>query len=178
MTSLQRTTLLAIACMLSASRLAAQAADPILGTWALNVARSTFGAGPAPRSESRTYVLAGEETKMTFKSASEPRTYRTVRQEIKATSEGVDADGQATTGEWTFAYDGQDRPMAGSPDADMLSAKRLDAVTTQFTGKKAGRVVLVSTAEISAEGKVLTIRTKGINARGQTIDDVAVFDKR
>jgi hypothetical protein len=114
---------------------------------------------------------------MTFKSASEPRTYRTVRQEIKATSEGVDADGHATTGEWTFAYDGQDRPMTGSPDADMLSAKRIDAVTTQFTAKRAGRVVLVGTAEISAEGRVMTIRTRGNNARGQAIDDVAVFEK-
>src|SRR5262245_26035510 len=55
--SLQRITVLGIACTLLGSRLAAQAADPILGTWVLNVARSTFSPGPAPRSETRTYVL-------------------------------------------------------------------------------------------------------------------------
>ena len=56
----------------------------------MNVAKSKFSPGPAPKSESRTYVVAG--------------------QEIQATSTGVDADGKPTAGGWTIVNDGKDVP--------------------------------------------------------------------
>ena len=158
--------------------LAPQDADPIVGTWVLNVAKSTFSPGPAPQSETRTYVLEGQETKVTSGRGNERRTYVSVRQEIKATSKVVDGDGTLTTREWTIAYDGKDRPMTGDPDADMLSLKRIDAWTTEFTQKRAGRVVIAGTRAISKDGRVLTITTEGINAKGQTINNVSVFDKQ
>jgi len=138
--------------------LAAQSTDPVVGTWELNVAKSKFSPGPAPKSETRTYAVAG--------------------QEIKATSKGVDGTGKAVTGEWTVVYDGKDRPMTGSADADMLSVKQTDAYTTEFTQKKAGKVVMTGTRAISKDGKVMTITTKGTNAKGQPVNDVEVFEKR
>src|SRR5688500_6016640 len=128
----RRGVVLGITITLFAIHLAAQQADPVLGTWVLNVAKSTFITGPAPKSESRNYVMADQETKITFKGVSEPRTYRLVRQEIKATAQGVDSDGKPTTREWTAAYDGQDRPLTGDPDADTVSLRRIDALTTEF----------------------------------------------
>ena len=169
---------LGITLTLFGIHVAAQAADPIIGTWVLNVAKSTFSPGPAPKSESRTYVMEGQETRATFKGVSEPRRYVTVRQEIKATSERVDGDGTSTTEEWTVVYDGKDRPVTGNPDADMLSLKRIDSFTTEFTQKKGGRVVIIGTGAISKEGRVMTITTQGINAKGQTIKDVSVFEKQ
>jgi hypothetical protein len=138
--------------------LAAQSTDPVVGTWELNVAKSKFSPGPAPKSETRTYAVVG--------------------QEVKATSKSVDETGKAVTGEWTVVYDGKDRPMTGDPDADMLSVKQTDTHTTEFTEKKAGKVVLTGTRAISKDGKVMTITTKGTNAKGQPVNDVAVFDKR
>jgi hypothetical protein len=143
---------------LSGIQSAAQATDPIVGTWELNVAKSKFSPGPAPKSETRTYVMAGED--------------------IKATSTGVDGTGTPTAGEWTINYDGKDRPQTGNPNADSLSLKRVDAFTAEFTQKKAGKVVITGTRTISKDGKVLTITTKGTNAKGQTIHDVEVFEKR
>ena len=169
---------LGITLALFGIQVAGQGADPILGTWVLDVARSTFNPAPALKSESRTYVMEGQETRATFKGVSEPRRYVTVRQEIKATSERVAADGTSTTEEWTVVYDGRDRPVTGNPDADMVSLRRVDALTTEFTQKKGGRVVIMGTAAISSDGKVLTIMTKGINARGQAVSDVLVFEKR
>jgi hypothetical protein len=139
-------------------QLAAQTTDPVVGTWELNVAKSKFSPGPAPKSETRTYAMVG--------------------QEIKATSKSVDGTGKATTGEWTVVYDGKDRPQAGNPDADMLSLKRVDAYSTEFTQKKDGKVVMTGTRSISRDGKVMTITTKGTNAKGQPVDDVEVFEKR
>jgi hypothetical protein len=138
--------------------LAAQSTDPVVGTWELNVAKSKFSPGPAPKSETRTYAVVG--------------------QEVKATSQSVDATGKAVAGEWTVVYDGKDRPMTGNPDADMLSVKQTDTYTTEFTEKKAGKVVLTGTRAISKDGKVMTITTKGTNAKGQPVNDVAVFEKR
>jgi hypothetical protein len=176
--TLRRVLVLGIAFTQFGVHLTAQRAEPVLGTWVLNVAKSTFSPGPAPKSESRTYVMADQETKMTFKGVGEPRTYRLVQQEIKVTSKGVDSDGKPTTAEWTVAYDGKDRPMTGDPDADSLSLRRIDAFTTAFTQKKDDRVVITGTLAISNDAAVMTITTKGMNAKGQPIHNVLVFEKQ
>jgi hypothetical protein len=176
--TVRRVIVLGIVFTLFGIPLAAQRPEPVLGTWVMNVAKSTFSPGPAPKRESRTYVMAEQETKMTFKAVAEPRTYRLVRQEIKVTSEGVDGDGKPTTAEWTVSYDGHDRPVTGDPDADALSLRRIDAFTTQFTQKKAGSVVITGTQAISKDGAVMTITTKGMNAKSQTIHNVALFEKQ
>jgi hypothetical protein len=108
-----------LAVVLPAVRLLGQSSDAVVGTWGLNLSKSKFSPGPAPKSETRTYILAG--------------------QEIKASSKGVDADGKPTIGEWTVNYDGKDRPETGDPNADTLSLKRVDAFTTESTEKKAGK---------------------------------------
>ena len=99
-------------------------------------------------------------------------------QDIKATSKGVDSAGKPTAAAWTVNYDGNDRPMTGNPDSDTLSLKRIDAFSTEFMQKRAGKVVITGTRTISRDGKVMTITTKGTNAKGQTINNVEVFEKR
>jgi len=175
--TLRPMTVLAITLLLAGSRLAAQDADPIIGTWVLNAAKSTFSPGPAPRSESRTYSMETEKTKLTARGVTEPRTYVSVRQGIKATAQGVDGYGQPVTREWTIVHD-RDRPMTGDSDVDLLLLTRIDALTSAFVEKRAGRVVSTGTQAISRDGKVMTVTTTGINAKGQTIYDVAVFDKQ
>ena len=175
---LQCLTVLGIILMPFGRPLATQDADPIIGTWVLNVAKSTFSPGPAPQSDSCTYVMEGLATKVTSKGASKPMTYMTVRQEIKATSTVVDVEGKTTTREWTIVYDGKERPVTGDPDVDTLALRRIDAFTTEFTQKRAGRVAITGTRVISRDGKVMTITTEGINAKGQRINDVSVFDKQ
>ena len=44
--------------------------------------------------------------------------------------------------------------------------------------KKAGKIVLRSTNELSNDGKTMTITTKGVNANGQAVHNVRVYDKR
>jgi hypothetical protein len=170
--------ILGVTLALFGIHLAAQGADPLIGTWRLNVARSRFNPGPAPKIESRTYVMVTQETKVTSRGVDGPRRYATVNQEIKATCMGVDGDGNPIGVDWIFVHDGKDRPVTGDPDADTFSAKRIDAFTTAFTMKRAGRVVITGTGTISRDGTVMTITAKGVNARGQTIDNVSVFEKQ
>jgi len=157
-TLFRATVLAALIVALSGIHAFSQSTDPLVGTWVLNIVKSKFSPGPAPKSETRTYVVAGPD--------------------IKATSKGIDSNGKPTTGEWTVNYDGKDRPQTGDPDADTLSLKRIDTYLSEFTEKKDGKVVITGTRTISKDGKTMTITTKGTNAKGQTINDVEVFEKR
>jgi hypothetical protein len=156
--TLLRIVIVGTALVAWAGQAAAQAADPLIGTWELNVSKSTFNPGPGPRSESRTYVLAGTA--------------------ITATSRGLDADGKPTAEAWTVNYDGLDHPTTGNPNIDALSLKRIDAFTAEFTEKRAGKVVVTGTRAISQDGKTMTITAKGTNGKGQEFNNVEVFDKR
>jgi hypothetical protein len=80
--------------------------------------------------------------------------------------------------EWTVNYDGKDRPQTGHADADTLSLKRIDAFTAEFTQKRPGKVVMTGRRTLSRDGKVMTLTTKGTNARGRTVNNVEIFEKR
>ena len=90
----------------------------------------------------------------------------------------MDGSGKPTAASWTINYDGKDRPQTGNPDADTLSLKRVNAFTAEFPQNRIGKIVITGTRTISPDGKVMTITTKGTTARGQTINDVEVFEKR
>ena len=45
----------------------AAAADPVIGTWQLNVSKSKFTPGPAPKSETRTYSQSGPSITLVIK---------------------------------------------------------------------------------------------------------------
>lgn len=148
----------AITLLLPAGPLPANPADPVNGTWELNIGKSTFEPGPAPKSQTRIYESDGET--------------------VRHTSKGVNAEGTATEVEYTARYDGKDYPMTGNPVADTISLKRIDERTTEATLKKAGKVVSTTTRVSSKDGKELTFTTTGTNENGQTIRNILVFDRK
>ena len=139
-------------------RVSAQAHDARSGTWKLNVEKSKYSPGPAPKSGTMKIEASGQgET---------------------ATTEGVNAEGAATKVEYTAQFDGKDYPLTGSPTADKTSLKRIDARTTERTNKKGETVVGTITQVLSEDGKTLTATTKGTNAQGQVVNNVSVWDKQ
>jgi hypothetical protein len=139
-------------------RVSAQASDARIGTWKLNVEKSKYSPGPAPKSVTMKVEAAGQGE--------------------KATTEGVNAAGAATKTEYTANYDGKDYPMTGSQNADKVSLKRIDARTMERTDKKGDTVVLTSTRVVSEDGKTMTVTTKGTNAQGQAVNNVTVWEKQ
>jgi hypothetical protein len=137
---------------------AAQATNPRIGTWQLNVAKSKYSPGPAPKSQTLTIEAAGEGEKVT--------------------SEMVSASGQKTTVAYSAAYDGKPQPIKGSEIADTVALKRIDANTTERTDSKNGKAVQTFTRVVSKDGKTMTVTVKGTNAQGQPVHNVAVFEKR
>lgn len=151
-----RSTLLLIAvCVLSATM--CFAADPNLGTWKLNEAKSKIDAG-VPKNLTVIYEAAGDG--------------------VKATVEGVDAQGKPTHNEWTGKYDGKDYPVTGDPYSDSRSLKKIDDRTLELTVKKDGKVTMSGKIVLAADGKSRTLTLSGMNAAGKKIHSTAVYDKQ
>jgi len=149
------TTLLLVALVLN---LSAAPADEHSGTWKMNPAKSNYSPGPAPKS-------------ITVKIVSDA-------DNMKLTSDGIDAAGKPTHVEYTAKYDGKDYPITGIPNADTIALERLDASTIRSTTKKGDQVVMTVTSVISKDGKTRTATFKGKNAEGLDVNNVVVYDKQ
>jgi len=136
----------------------AQGPDPALGTWRLNVAKSKYSPGPAPKSGTATFSAAG--------------------QGIKVVVEGAAATGDKTRFEYTANFDGKDYPMTGNPEADMVSIKRVNPTTVESMFKKGAKTMLTNTRVVSADGKTMTVTSKGTDSKGQTVNNVQIFEKQ
>ena len=136
----------------------ALAADPVIGTWKLNLAKSTFSPGPAPKSQTRIYAESAQGMIVTVKTTA--------------------PDGKDSTTNLTFKEDGKSYPATGSPDFDMVSISRVDAMTVHSTQTKAGATVGNAVRSVSKDGKTLTFAQKGTHAGGGKYDDVSVYDKQ
>jgi hypothetical protein len=133
--------------------------DPQVGVWKLNIAKSKYSPGPAPKSATTRIDAAGAGTKVI------------VDQEMP--------DGTKRHWEFTANYDGKDSPVTGNnPDIDMVARTRLDASTVQTVSKKAGKVTTTQTSAVSSDGKTRTVTTKGVNASGQQVNNVAVYERQ
>jgi hypothetical protein len=148
---------LAVGAILALGTGTALAADAFVGTWKLNLAKSTFSPGPAPKSQTRTYAESAQGMTVTTKTTA--------------------ADGKESTTTLTFKEDGKPYPISGSPDADMVSLTRVDAFTVHATQMKAGKTVGTAVRTVSKDGKTLTFAQKGTNANGK-YDNVFVYDKQ
>jgi hypothetical protein len=80
--------------------------------------------------------------------------------------------------EFTANYDGKDSPVTGNPDADTVARTRIDANTVQTISKKGGKVMTTQTSAVSSDGKTRTVTTKGVNASGQQVSNVAVYERQ
>lgn len=156
-----RRLILALVLVGATSFMATASAQPdprIYGTWKLNVAKSKFSPGPAPKSLTVRWEPSGNG--------------------VKAASESISADGKPISGGYTANYDGKDYPIVGSPAADTVSFRRIDANTVERTDKKAGKVVQVLTRVMAKDGKSITVTTKGTTAKGEPVHNVTVFEKQ
>ena len=157
----------AVSCALASTLVAfafasttfAQMPKGMAGTWKLNAAKSTYSPGPAPKSMTIVYAPAAGDA-------------------LTISVEVVPATGAPQKWEMTAAYDGKDHPVTGNPDADSISMKRINDTTGESTFKKGGKVMAVNTRVLSADGKTLTITTKGTTSDGKPRHDVAVYDKQ
>ena len=137
---------------------AAPGSDPAVGTWQLNVSKSTFTAGQAVKSQTRTYSQSGGTITLDMKT--------------------VGSDGKESTTHTSYEFNGKDAPVTGNPDYDTLLPKKVDSHTAHFTLKKGGKTVGTTSRTVSKDGGTLTSKTKITTATGEKSENVLVFDKK
>jgi hypothetical protein len=134
-------------------------ADNSVGTWKLNVAKSTFSPPPMPvrsLTTTRTAVNGG----------------------VKVVSTGEMADGSSINSGYTAKYDGSPSPVEGTI-WDTISVKQVDSDTfTNESKKQGGSYHTISHAKISADGKTMTVTSKGTNAEGKPLNSTFVYEKQ
>jgi hypothetical protein len=129
-----------------------QGVDPLIGTWKLNVAKST---GSPWRSLTMTFTAAGG-------------------QNLVAATDAIDLQGKEGHGILRHTYDGMPHPTDGSPDADSTSYTRLDD-TINIVRFKQGKVVEVSQSVITDK----TYTNTGVGTvNGQAGHFVFVFERQ
>lgn len=138
---------------------AAQGTDPMFGVWKLDVARSKYSPGPAPKEMTMTIEAAGAGRKVTVT--------------------GSEADGTPVNWGYTGNFDRKEYRVTGTnPNADFVILRRVSARATRTTWKMAGKETLVNGLSVSEDGKTLAIATTGVNAKGQTVKNNLVFEKQ
>ncbi len=138
---------------------AVRAADnPSAGTWKLNLEKSKYDPGPAPKSA--TAIIKIENNTETY------------------SSETVTSTGETMHGSFTAKLDGTEAPVSGIPYADMISVKQMSPLHTVAKLSKGGKLMMTVHVVVAADGKSRTVSYSGTNEKGQTVKDKLVYDKQ
>ncbi|MGB9476225.1 MAG: hypothetical protein WCE87_14255 [Candidatus Udaeobacter sp.] len=151
-----KTIALSLGLILAAGTL--YAADPFEGTWKLNESKSKLTRG------------TGKNTKVVYNS-------RLIRDKVKVTGDGVDADGKPVHSEWKGRFNGKDYEVSGDPNSDMRSYTKVNDHTLNMIVKKSGKIVAQGRIAVSADGKSRVVNLNGTTAKGKRFTNTVVYDK-
>jgi hypothetical protein len=150
--------LLSGGCLI-ASLVQAQPAPAWAGTWKLDLTKSKYSPGPAPKSSTiKIEAAAGGG--------------------LKQTTDQVTASGESRHVEVTAMFDGKDAAVTGNPDVDMQAFKRVDDRSYEVTAKKNGKVTTITKVTISADGKTRTATQTGTDPQGRAVNSTIVYDRQ
>lgn len=148
----------ALVCGLSVYSIALQVPDPFIGTWKMNLAKSIYDPGPAPRSSTAKYEA--------------------IDGGYRQTTDGTNANGQRTHVVTMVILDGKDHPIQGNPNADAVAFTRRNVRAIDSIWKKDGNVTITASNVVSADGKMRTITRKGKDAQDRAVNTVIVYEKQ
>jgi hypothetical protein len=132
------------------------AANPHMGTWKLNEAKSKL----APDMGKNMTVVYAEQ-----------------RDKMKVTVDGVDKDGKPRHGVWVGKADGNTYKMKGNLPWDAAAYKVVDDHTYEITTMKGGKMLTNGKSTISSDGKTRTVSMSGTSEDGKKFKSKAVYDK-
>jgi hypothetical protein len=148
----------ALALLLPTSFAQAPGTDSSAGTWALNVAKSTFGSRSPPKSEIRTYSVTSKGTRVVI--------------------EDEAANGTKSKTETLLTYDGKPQPVSGDPDYTSVTTKRVDRYVTTADLLRDGKVIGTLRRVVSQDGKTMTINIRLDKANGTTETAMSVYERQ
>ena len=132
------------------------AANPHMGTWKLNEAKSKLVPG------------MGKNTTVT---------YAEQKDKIKVTVDGVDKDGKPTHSVWVGKFDGKAYSSKGNLSWNSAAYKVVNDRTNDITAMKDGKIVWSGRITVAADGKSRTVTINGTDANGKKFSGKVVYDK-
>jgi len=134
------------------------AADPFVGTWKMNPAKTKFKVGVAPKEQTVTIAEVGSDYN------------------VKVV--GLAADGS----NFSLSYSvptagGTGKFLEGAP-YDGITGKRRQAAEREMSYTKGGKVVYTTHSKLSADGNTLSVHSKGLNPLGKDVDATITYDKQ
>jgi hypothetical protein len=128
----------------------AAASSPLIGTWKLNVAKSTFSPGPAPQSET---VVRGTDNKVTVS--------------------GVNEKGEREN--WSYVSTPGGSPISGVPDATVVETRKGNIVDDVW---KIGKATQRGHGVVSRDGRTMVYTISGTDADGKKMSNRSVYEKQ
>jgi hypothetical protein len=152
-----KTRIAAVALALSFMATAACfAANPHMGTWKLNEAKSK--------------LLPGMGKNLTV-------VWTEMKDKMKVTVDGVDKDGKPTHSVWVGKFDEKAYPVKGNLPYNSFAYKVVNDRTYDLTAMKDGKMLWTGKSTVSTDGKSRTVTFNGTDADGKKIKGKAVYDK-
>ena len=150
------------ACTLSGRAAAQSKDDPSIGSWKLNVARSTFTPGPPIKGDTRSYEVNDEGW-------------------LIVQTETIQPDGRRTGVRFAAKFDGKAYPQIGrfAPTVTLITYQPVDKRTLKYNQVDSnGTIVSTNTRIVSADGKTMTIEQKTTDASGRPVVNVELFERQ
>jgi hypothetical protein len=134
------------------------AADPFVGTWKMNSAKTKYKEGTAPKEQTVTITETGKDMVVKIAGTADNGT-------PIAVSFSVPAAGGAGKLIEGSSYDG-------------VSGKRHGANERETMYKKGGKTVYTTHSKVADDGNTLVSTSKGINVLGQKVEGEVFYDKQ
>lgn len=132
------------------------AANPHIGTWRLNEAKSKLPPGMGKNS-TVTYTEEGDK--------------------IKVTVDGTDHDGKPVHSVWVGKFDGKAYPVKNNPSYNAIGYRVINDHTNEIQALKDGKLVWSGTITVAKDGKSRTVSIHGTDANGKKFSGKAAYDK-
>jgi hypothetical protein len=132
------------------------AANPHIGTWKLNEAKSKMPAG------------MGKNTTVS---------YLEQKDKIKITVDGVDKNGKPTHSVWVGKFDGKAYPVKGNLPYNSVAYRVVNDRTNDITAMKDGKMIWNGRITVAANGKSRTVTINATDANGKKVSGKAVYNK-
>lgn len=134
------------------------AADPFVGVWKMNPAKSEYKRGSPPKEQIATITVEGGE--------------------MHVHVAAVTAEGKKTLVFYTIPYDGgMGKMFETSPAYDGISGTHIGPSEREISRWKDGKVVFTARSVVSADGKSMSTFSKGVSPLGKPVEAHVIYDK-
>ena len=149
-----------VALAVASAALVAQAADPLIGVWNVDVFKSTYVTGQPPVRRVITFEAAGDSLHFMQ----------------ETTNQGFNTS-ETIKVEYTAKVDGKDYPIMNS-GLDTVALRKIDATTYERIGKIKGMHTETASMKLSNRNRTMTITTKGTTDAGAEYSRIEMFNKQ